>query len=102
MTVAVGTAKLLGFTIAPPCQGHLRNSLQQANLAAMPIAKGEPPIPFPSDLATRLLLARARVAQFTAAMAVDALRNGPPADMMLHENNFFGVMQWICPLWPVC
>jgi|GEM_PF-4060026 len=102
MEVAVDTAKVLGFMIAPPGQGHLRTSLQQATLDALPIAKGEPPSPFPNDMKTRLLLAKARVAQFTAAMAADALHNGPPPDMMLHENNFFGVRNWICPLWPVC
>jgi hypothetical protein len=57
---------------------------------------------YPVDTATRTLLAQTRVAQFTSAMVEDALQSGPPADMMLHEFNFFAVKGWVCPLWPVC
>lgn len=102
MSVAIGTARLLGFTIAPNCQGHLASSLQLADLNALPLAQGESGVAYPTDHVTRMSLAQARVAQFTAAMATHALHNGLPADMALHEDNFFGAKGWICPLWPVC
>lgn len=105
INVAVDTAGVLGFTIAPPCQAHIRTSLQQATLSALPITKTElpqPPAIYPADVITRVLLAKARVAQFVCAMAADALQDGPPPDMMLHEHNFFSVKDWICPLWPIC
>jgi len=102
LEIADKTAEVLGFTIGAPCRGHLRGAVQQTTLDALPVAKGEPPRPYPPDTDTRLLLAKARVAQFTAAMVADALHTGPPPDMMLHENNFFAVRDWICPLWPVC
>lgn len=102
MKVAVDAAAVLGFEIADGCQEHLRTQLQQATLDVIPKAKRAPAITYPADPTTKWLLAKVRVAQFTVAMAADALRNGPPPDMTLHEYNFFAVLKWICPLWPVC
>jgi hypothetical protein len=100
MSVAIATARVLNFTIAEGCQFHLQSSFQAASLD-FAIAANEP-TGSPADEHTRWLLAHVRVAQFTVAMAADALRAGPPPDMMLHEHNFFSVRAWICPLWPIC
>ena len=101
MSVAIATARVLGFGIAENCQDHLRAALKNADLTALPISAAPPPS-VPIDPAVRLYLAATRVAMYVAAMAGDALTTGVPADGLLHENNFFAVKQWICPLWPVC
>lgn len=101
MSVAIATARVLGFGIADNCQTHLRAAFQNATPTAAPIAQGAPPPPI-LDQAAMLRLAEAGVAMYVAAMASDAISIGVPADGLLHENNFFGVKKWICPLWPVC
>jgi hypothetical protein len=101
MEVAVDTAQVLGFGIAENCQTLLQKGLERSSLDAPPLAKGKK-VSYPVDMETKRLLARVRVAEYTVAMAADALRNGPPPDMLLHEFNFKAVKKWICPLWPVC
>ena len=98
MSVAIATARVLGFGIADNCQTHLRNALENADLAG---ARPSPSSPALKG-AAKLDLAAANVSRYVSAMAADAISTGVPADRLLHENNFFAVKQWICPLWPVC
>lgn len=107
MSVAISTARVLGFGIAAGCQQHLQSALQAATLpASAPPRKGEPTTSGTTlvalDAAAMLRLAEAGVAQYVAAMAVDAIRNGPPPDNLLHENNFFSILSWFCPCFPIC
>jgi hypothetical protein len=101
MSVAIATARVLGFGIAENCQTHLRTALQNARLTTAPVAKGAP-VPPVLDVAGMLHLAEARVAIYVAAMASDAISNGVQPDGLLHEVNFKSVRKWICPLWPIC
>lgn len=101
MSVAIATARVLGFGIAQGCRQHLESSLQTASLTAMPSLKGEPVTLQPPPESV-LYFAEARVAYYTAAMAMDALKDGIPPDGLLHENNFFSVHSWLCPCWPIC
>jgi hypothetical protein len=100
MSVAIATARVLGFGIAPNCQQLLEAALLAATPTAV-AAKGEPPIPT-LTLESTLRLADVRVAQYIAAMAGDAIRTGPPPDGLLHENNFLDIQSWLCPCWPIC
>jgi hypothetical protein len=102
LSVGIATARVLGFGIAEGCQQHLQEHLAQAAWDVPPIAAAEPPLVRAFTRDELMLLAQARVAEFTAAMAADAIKNGIPADRLLHENNFFDVKAWICPMWPVC
>lgn len=91
MSVAIATARVLGFSIAQQCQDHLRAHLSNAGAG-------------PAGVTGALPLARARVARYVTAMVEDAVSapGGPPPDFMLHETNFFAVKALWCPLWPVC
>jgi hypothetical protein len=100
MSIAIASARVLDFGIAPGCQAHLRNALQSATFMVGP-AKGEPPLP-PLDPVRTQRVADARVTFYVAAMATNAIRAGLPPDGLLHEDNFFGVKAWICPCWPIC
>ena len=100
MSIAIATARVLGFGIAPGCQQHIRTALEQHPLV-MASTKDEPPA-MSTDLVVTRVLAAAHVARYVTAMVADALSTGLPPDGFLHENNFFGAKAWFCPCWPVC
>lgn len=100
MSIAIATARVLGFGIAPGCQQHIRTALEQQVLT-IGSAKDEPPTAATDPNVTRALAA-AHVARYVTAMVADALSTGMPSDGLLHENNFFGAKAWFCPCWPIC
>jgi len=100
MSIAIATARVLGFGIATGCQEHMRSALEQHALVAT-TTNDEPPITV-SDPQLAKVLAAAHVARYVTAMVADALSSGFPPDGLLHEHNFFGAKAWFCPCWPIC